>query len=1291
MSLKSVIIPRSVTSVNSFAFEGCNALVKSAYPNSISNPFSNGIAISYPTDDIFIEDGIIWNADKSKIYFVPITYTGDFIIPNSVTAIKAYAFLGCTALGALTIPNSVTSIGIYAFDGCSGISEFNIEDSDTELTLGAYAFNNVNPTTVYLGRKISSTIFSGNTKLETLTIGNKVTSIDEDAFEGCKGLTTVSISNSVTSIGKGAFYNCTNLDRVNITDLEAWCGITFGTEYSNPLWYAKYLYLNNKEITELSIPNSVSAVGEYAFCRYRNLKTLMIPNSVVSVDYHAFGGCTGITEIKIEDSETKLTIGNGAFNSVNPATVYLGRSLSSSIFSGNIKLKTLTIGNKVTTIDSNYFQDCTGLTSLTMSKTLTSIGSSAFQGCSGLITVSIPNSVTSIGTSAFQSCSGLTSLTMSNSLASIGSNAFYDCSGLTTVAIPNSVTMIGDKAFSGCSNLEKVDISDLAAWCGISFSSTTSNPLYYASHFYLNGQEITELIIPDNVTSIGDYAFYNCDNLTSATIPNSVISIGQYAFYGCKGLKSVIIPSSVKSVGTKAFDGCSGLVKSAYPSSIKNPFSNGIWVSYPSDNNLIENSIIWNADKSSLYFVYYDYQGNFIIPNSVTSIGDDTFNKCSELTALTIPNSVTSIGSSAFRDCTGLTMVTIPNSVTSIGKNAFYGSTELADIKIPSSVKSIGSDAFKGIKDNARIIDSSYAISGDYSNITDGSKNIYCHSGRTYTSGNNSKITYLEDIVYPIDKVEKIRQLQFKLETISDVEVSDIIVYDSNGVAVNDNNGLYVVSDRIADIAYKLYGLDVSYEIETTAKPELSLTLVEATQSTLTVKASITNDGTMKVYELVIYPFWDYTYYPQEVQNGKPYTIDYYCPGNTYKVHLKVSTDVGEYRVTEEFTTKPLNLQIEAAEYGPCRVKYIASWDDGDAVISSYGFTDNNISSKGDGNVVYESEDGLNPSTNISLYYVITTKARNGKESGTYRVSCSSTLPELEWYENTPVATSTTSCRIMSSTNCNANVGTGFEWKRYDAPNEMAATKVSCPVVDGILVGSLRNLNPEVYYKYRPYYTSNSGATYYGDWTPFFTGDANVYFEPDVRTLADIEILSNSAILTGYVLPGSDDVQSQGFQYRKVAKQGSSQIAALNGQNAEEWINVAASGIKPTATIDGLDFDSQYEYRVYATTKTDTYYGESRYFTIESQSGIEDVAVDGNGDKLTLNVYNNPDLKIAVSGTSAETVMYEIYNVSGVHIAHGNVDADGDYHAIASDLIRGVYAVIVSDGCGIATRKVIVR
>lgn len=191
----------------------------------------------------------------------------------------------------------------------------------------------------------------------------------------------------------------------------------------------------------------------------------------------------------------------------------------------------MTIGNSLATIGYGAFCDCTGLTSIEIPNSVTSIGSDAFYGCSGLTSVTIGNSVTNIGEYAFSSCSGLTSVTIPNSVTSIGESAFSGCSGLTSIEIGNSVRSIEFHAFYLCRSLRKVIVRDIAAWCNISFGYGNANPLYYAQHLYSDEDtEITELVIPEDITSIGRITFSGCSGLTSITIPNSVTSIGQFAF-----------------------------------------------------------------------------------------------------------------------------------------------------------------------------------------------------------------------------------------------------------------------------------------------------------------------------------------------------------------------------------------------------------------------------------------------------------------------------------------------------------------------------------------------------------------------------------------------------------------------------------------------------------------------------------------------------------------------------------------------------------------------------------------
>ena len=379
---------------------------------------------------------------------------------------------------------------------------------------------------------------------------------------------------------------------------------------------------------------------------------------------------------------------------------------------------------------------------------VTSIEREAFKNCSALTSVTIPNSVTSIGSSAFESCTSLTSVTIPNSVTSIGSFAFYGCTSLTSVTIPNSVTSIKNDAFYGCSALTNVYYNgSVTDWCQIDFSNAYSNPLSNGANFYINNQLVTDLVIPDEVTTIKSYAFYGCSALTSVTIPNSVTSIGDRAFRGCSALSHIRCEATTPPTLNDDVFGMTSFQLVFVPTGTATAYANAWGNNYTyidseteitvhvetagqlaaaivaqgatparvtkltvtgtlneADFNIIKSNMprLYNLDLSGISNTtlpneaFYQKRAllSIALPNGLTEIPNNAFSGCSALTSVTIPNSVTSIGGWAFESCTSLTSVTIPNSVTSIGSFAFYGCTSLTSVTIPNSVTNIRDYAF---------------------------------------------------------------------------------------------------------------------------------------------------------------------------------------------------------------------------------------------------------------------------------------------------------------------------------------------------------------------------------------------------------------------------------------------------------------------------------------------------------------------------------------------------------------------------------------------------------------------
>lgn len=376
-------------------------------------------------------------------------------------------------------------------------------------------------------------------------------------------------------------------------------------------------------------------------------------------------------------------------------------------------------------IYDNAFSACHGLTSVSIPSSVSYIGEQAFYDCNGLSgTLTILANDTYyvvIGDYAFASCGGLTSLVISeDAVSSIGESAFEFCSDLASVTIPASVTQIGNGAFYYCNQLNAVYYTgSLEQWCGITFANSSANPLYYANNLYINNTLLTDLVIPNSVTQIGDYIFAGAECLTSLTLHNAVTSIGQYAFYGCSGLTSLSIPNSVTSIGNSAFNGCTGLCYVTIPSSVRfvGLFSfygvklvvdnSGVagsscgadMISY-GDAYIDDYLIYEDATMSSLIGCCKSAEGEIVIPSTVNSISEKCFVDCNGITSVTIPNTVTRIENETFKGCSNLSSVTIGRSVSIIGDDAFRLCFNLAEIHSLNPVApTLGTNVFNGVHD----------------------------------------------------------------------------------------------------------------------------------------------------------------------------------------------------------------------------------------------------------------------------------------------------------------------------------------------------------------------------------------------------------------------------------------------------------------------------------------------------------------------------------------------------------------------------------------------------------------
>lgn len=597
-SLKTITITGD--KISDTAFYGCSDLVSITISNNVVSIGSSAFENCSNLENIIFEE----NSQLTGIYknaFSGCSSLTNITIPNSVTIIGNYAFYNCSNLTSVIVPDNVSTISVSMFQKCISLSSINIPDGVTSIESGA---------------------FLDCSNLTSIIIPNSVKKIGMSAFTDCIRLTSITIPNSLLEVDIVAFNRCSGLKEVHISNLEAWLNISFGSDTSNPLYYAHHLYLNNVELTEITIPDSVTEIKDFVLLGANSITSITISNNTASIGKSSFEDCSNVTSIIVP--------------------------------------------NNVITIGEYAFAGCTKLTSITLSTKLITIRSYAFKGCGNLTAIDIPDSVKDVYPNAFEDCSKLTSIVIPNSITIIYCDTFYNCNGLTSITIPSSVTDIGMYAFYGCENLKEVYISNLEAWFNISFGGQYANPLYYAHHLYLNGTELTEITIPDTITEIKYCALEGASAINSVVIPKSVTSIGWRAFAGCSGLTQVIIPDGVSTIDRYAFADCTSLTSLTIPNSVISVGNDALYgctsletLSIPfvggsaSANTYL--GYIFGATSSSSHSSY--------VPNSLKNVivtGDTisryAFYNCTNTISIIIPTSIKNVGEYAFYNCSNFTI-----------------------------------------------------------------------------------------------------------------------------------------------------------------------------------------------------------------------------------------------------------------------------------------------------------------------------------------------------------------------------------------------------------------------------------------------------------------------------------------------------------------------------------------------------------------------------------------------------------------------------------------------------------
>jgi len=1009
----------------------------------------------------------------------------------------------------------------------------------------------------------------------------------------------------------------------------------FSGEYSIPegiKQIADSAFSGCTELTSITIPSSVTSIGQSAFYGCTGLTSISIPSSVTLIDYSAFYGCKGLQSVTF--------IGNPIIEyAAFDETPYIDNMPDGMVYINNIAYK--------------YKGTMPANTSITIKEGTTHIAG-AFENCTGLTSVTIPSSVTSIGIGAFWGCTGLTNISIPSSVTSIGNGAFYGCTGLTSVTIPSSVTSIGNYAFYNCTGLQDVTILGDPIIEDVAFDETHCMLYLNNVAYKYTGTmpENTSITIKDGTTQIADNAFYNCTGLTNITIPSSVTSIGSFAFFNCTGLTSIEIPSSVTSIGLDAFQGCTSLKDVAI---LGNPnidsestFENTPW--FKDWYNRQPDGMVY------FYNIAYKYKGSMpsntsiTIKEGTTEIAYEAFKDCTGLKNIQIPSDVTYIAYRAFYGCTGLTSIIIPASVERISYRAFYGSG-LWDVTIQGDPY-IDETAFENtpwgdpdnwIKEHPEYVGLLYKdnVAYKYVGTMPANTSIIIKEGTTKIAKDVFKgCTGLISIMLP-SSISEIDTSAFegcskltKINIPSSITTIGLSAFSGctnlSYVEINSNNIVsqnrpstsslksvfgeqvseYVLGESIVDIGkHAFYGC--SKLIRITIPSSVNTIGADALSGCSNLSRIYTNNESHRLFYI-----WN------KIAGATTYDIE------TRKVLPKPTIVIAANTATSLVLKANCCTEIKTTILG---------------LVDDFGETHLK-----EGNTIAFT--GLRPNAGYRAYMKIVNEYNDEYITSSRFYTSSLTLTTAQ-----PKVISAGNVLVSAETNIDpAETNVGFEWRRTDWTDDFASNTGKGYVNGESMEGKIKNLYTEKLWKYRPYYKSNDGTYYYGDWVGIDPTNTS-WFEPTVHTYADFSVDGNTVLLKGYTLSGTDNVTEQGFKYWKsgaaAAKGNSAGVTVDAASVPADAQTVAATGELMSAELTGLDYNSVYYYAAYVKTSTgETFYGEQRSFTIgDNPTGIIVVKQDIEEESQTLSTRPAMAGWFTLDGRKLQTAPTR----SGIYIHNG--------------------------------------